>query len=133
MEGKAGDHPGFAYSESHSEGNCTGSFMIREGDWKYIHFTWYDDLLLNVSEDPGEFKNLIDEPAAAKIRDELRDILHRQVNPEEITLRAFDAQERVLQSIADRLTEDELFEVFKGRLGHGLARVMAAKCKRRIC
>ena len=32
MYGKRGDHPGFAFCETHSEGNCTGSFMIRQGD-----------------------------------------------------------------------------------------------------
>jgi choline-sulfatase len=129
MHGKTGDHPGFAYSESHSEGNCTGSFMIRKGDWKYIHFTWYDDLLFNVAEEPGEFSNLIDDPDVAEVRDELRDILHSQVNPEEVTRRAFQAQEDMLHSMSHRMTEDELFQVFRGRLGPGLARVIAAKCK----
>ena len=129
MNGEAGQHPGFAYSESHSEGNCTGSFMIRRGDWKYIHFTWYSDLLFNVAEDPGEFNNLMDDPGAARIRDELRDILHSQVDPEEVTRRGFRVQRRVLQSMTDRMTEDELFETFKSRLGPGLARAMAARCK----
>ncbi len=129
MEGEPGDHPGFAYSESHSEGNCTGSFMIRKGNWKYLHFSWYDDLLFNVAEDPGEFNNLIDDPDAAEVRDELRDILHSQVDPEKVTREAFQAQDNVLQKMADRMTEDELFDVLKGRLGHGLARVMAMKCK----
>ena len=129
MDGNAGDHPGFAFSESHSEGNCTGSFMIRKGNWKFLHFTWYDDLLFNVAEDPGEFKNLIDDPDAAEIRDELQKILHNQVDPEEVTLRAFQAQDKVLQDMADGMTEDELFSVLKGRLGNGLARVMAKKCK----
>ena len=129
MKGQSGDHPGFAYSESHSEGNCTGSFMIRRGDWKYLHFTWYDHLLFNVAEDPGEFSNLIDDPNAAGVHDELRDILHSQVDPERITRRAFRAQENVLQAMADRMTEDELFDVLRGRLGDGLARVMAVKCK----
>ena len=55
MNGQPGDHPGWVNAESHSEGNTTGSFMIRKGPWKYLHFTWYDDLLFNLDEDPGEF------------------------------------------------------------------------------
>ena len=131
MRGETGDHPGFACSESHSEGNCTGSFMIRKGDWKYIHFTWYDDLLFNAAEDPGEFNNLVDDPDAAGVRDELSDILHSQVNPEEVTVRAFKVQEDMLQAMAESMTEDKLFNTLRGRLGSGLARVMAAKWKRK--
>ena len=131
ISGESGAHPGFAYSESHSEGNCTGSFMIRKGDWKYIHFTWYDDLLFNVAADPGEFNNLIDDPDAADVCDELKNILHQQVSPEEITVRAFRTQENILQAMADSITEDKLFETFRSRLGPGLARAMAARCKRR--
>ena len=129
VEGHPGDHPGFAYTESHSEGNCTGSFMIRKGDWKYIHFTWYDDLLFNLVEDPGEFKSRIDDPEAQGVRKELWDILHSQIDPEAVTCRAFEAQDRVLREIAEGKTEEELAGVFEGRLGPGLARVLASRYK----
>ncbi len=61
--GRSREHPGYAYSESLSEGNCTGSYMIRQGDWKYVHYTWYGDLLFNIKQDPGEFHNLAGNPA----------------------------------------------------------------------
>jgi choline-sulfatase len=131
MHGRRGDHPGFAYSESHSEGNCTGSFMIRKGEWKYIHFSWHDDLLFNVREDPGEFVNRIDDPAAAPIREELKAILHSQVDPEEVTMRAFRTQDRMLAGMGERMSEEELFDRFRGRLGPGQARIMAMKAKGR--
>ena len=131
VEGPAGDHPGFAYAENHSEGNCTGSFMIRKGDWKYIHFTWYEDLLFNLAEDPGEFENRINQPAAQDVQAELRAILNSQVDPEATTLRAFKAQDQILQRLVDRMTEDELYETFEFRLGPGQARALAAKCKGR--
>ena len=54
--GESSSHPGFAYSESHSEGNCTGSFMIRKGDWKYLYFTGGEALLFNMKDDPGELR-----------------------------------------------------------------------------
>lgn len=129
MTGKRSDHPGYAYSECHSEGNATGSFMIRKGDWKYIHFSYYDDLLFNVAQDPGEFNNLFGKPEVADIQLELQEILHSLVDPEEVTLRAFRTQEKMLKEMSGQLTEDELFEKFRGRLGDGQARILAKKCK----
>lgn len=126
MQGSQGDHPGWAYSESHSEGNCTGSFMIRKGDWKYIHFTGYDDLLFNLAEDPGELQNRIDDPAAKPVLEELRTILHSQVDPEEVTLRAFRVQEVMLADMAARMSEEELAAELTSRLGAGQARLLAA-------
>lgn len=131
MAGRRRGHPGFAFSESHSEGNATGSYLIRKGDWKYIHFTWYDDLLFNVAEDPGEFTNRIDDPKAQKVLKELRDILHAQINPEEVTLAAFKAQERVLSGLVEKNTEAELAQIFEGRLGTGQARALASLLKGR--
>ena len=131
MTGQKGDHPGYAFSECHSEGNCTGSFMIRKGDWKYIHFTWYDDLLFNVKNDPGEFNNLIEDPSTKEIQKEMKSILFSLLNPEEVTVKAFQTQEKFLKNMADQKTEDELFEILKGRLGPGLGRALAAKAKGR--
>ena len=131
IEDKKGDHPGHAFSEVHSEGNCTGSFMIRKGDWKLIHFTWYDDLLFNLKDDSGEFNNLIDDPNLVAVRDELYGILNSLLDTEKVTVDAFQTQEKFLANLAAEKTEDELFEMFKGRLGKGLARAMAAKAKGR--
>lgn len=127
MHDEEGTHPGFAYSESHSEGNCTGSFMIRKGDWKYIYFTWYDDALFNVAEDPGEFTNRIDDPSTKDIQEELKTILHDQVDPEAVTRRAFQTQGRMLEEMSDRMTEQQLYETFESRLGPGQARALAQK------
>lgn len=129
LKGDTGDQPEFAYSESHSEGNCTGSFMVRKGNWKYVHFTWYDDLLFNVADDPGEFNNLIDQPEAADIQAELIKILHSQVDTEGVTLKAFQTQENMLADFSKRLSEDQLFELFRRRLGDGQARALAKKYK----
>jgi len=129
IKGEATSQPEFVFSESHSEGNCTGSFMIRKGDWKYIHFTWYDDLLFNVAKDPGEFNNLIDKPETAEIQAELKKILFSLVNPEEVTLRAFHAQEKILADMSEKMTEDQLFDIFEGRFGTGQGRALAKKCK----
>jgi len=121
------DHPGWTYTESHSEGNCTGSFLIRKGDWKYMHFTWYDDLLFNLSEDPGEFTNRINDPNAQEPLTELRTILNTLVDTEQITRNAFIAQKHQLDKIASNKTEQELADYLGGRLGPGLGQVLAAQ------
>jgi choline-sulfatase len=121
MRGRAGGHPGWAYSESHSEGNCTGSFMVRKGDWKYIHFTWYDGLLYNLAEDPGELRNRIADPAARDALRELREILHAEVDPVALTEKAFRLQRERLDGLASTRNEEQMLDLLRGRLGEGQA------------
>jgi choline-sulfatase len=129
INGEKGSEPVFVYCENHSEGNCTGSFMIRKGDWKYIYFTWYDDLLFNLKEDPNEFTNRIYDPDTFVIQKELKEILLSQVNPDNITMNAFKTQNAILKKMSDELSEEDLFNKFEFRLGSGQARALAAKCK----
>ena len=92
-----------------------------------MHFTWYDDLLFNLSEDPGEFNNRINDPEAQDVLTDLREILNALVDPEQITRDAFAAQKRQLDKIASDKTELELADYLGGRLGPGLGRVLAAQ------
>ena len=132
MDGDSGSHPGWAYAESHSEGNTTGSFMVRKGPWKYIHFTWYDDLLFNLDEDPGELRDRSKDSAAQEPLRELRAILNEQADTEAVTRAGFAAQEKMLMRMAAENTEEGLAKILEGRMGPGLARVLAAQAKRRL-
>ena len=125
--GSPGDHPGYAYSESHSEGNCTGSFMIRKGDWKYIYFSGDRPLLFNLEDDPGEFRNLAGQKAAAEHQKELHGILTSLVDPDAVTDRAFAEQERRLQAMVREMKQDELYDELVGRLGPAQARVLTRR------
>lgn len=118
--GAEASHPGFVYAESNSEGNCTGSFMIRKGDWKYIYFSWYGDkLLFNLKEDPGEMNNLADAPEfVSKVR-ELHDLLTSLVDPDAVTEAAFRKQHRILMDMVQEKTPEEFFHTMRGRLGRG--------------
>ena len=129
MNGNRGSAPGFVYSESHSEGNCTGSFMIRQGDWKYLHFTWYDDLLFNVREDPGELVNRLNDTSVQGLKQQLQRILRSVVDPGRVTRRAFRKQEMLLQRLVEQNSEQKLLEHFAFRLGKGQAGALAAKLK----
>ena len=129
IHGSGRDHPGFTYAENHTQGNLTGSFLIRRDAWKYIHFTWFDDLLFNLDDDPHELNNRIHEPGVQGILAELRRLLHSQVDPEEVTRRAFAAQEQFLAGLSRNKSEDQLVEMFERRMGNGLARALASKVK----
>lgn len=119
--GERGDHPGWAYCECHCEGSCTETFMIREGDWKYIHLSWYPGLLFNIAEDPGEKRNLIDDSAAHTVRNRLEGILRDQVDPEALTERAFHAQSKHMKRFVLGPSDPDLIAAFSSRLGKGQA------------
>jgi choline-sulfatase len=130
MRGSAGEHPGYAYSESHSEGNCTGSFMIRKGDWKYIYFSWHDNLLFNLKEDPNEWNNLSGKPEFASVETELHATLTSLVRPDEITERAFQTQENLLSRMLAEKGPDKFYQEMVSRLGKGQARALAMKYRK---
>ena len=128
MRGSKMMHPGFVYAESNSEGNCTGSFMIRKGDWKYIYFSWYGDrLLFNLKQDPGEMNNLAGQTAhASKVR-ELHGLLTSVVDPDAVNEAAFRKQRQVLIQMVQEKTPDEFFQTLRGRLGRGQASALTRK------
>lgn len=122
IRGEKTNHPGYVYAESNSEGNCTGSYMIRKGDWKYIYFSWYgDNLLFNLKDDPGEFNNLAGKPETASIERELHSTLTSLVDPDAITEKAFKKQHDVLMDMVRKESPDRFCQILSGRLGRGQA------------
>jgi choline-sulfatase len=131
INGHPEEGPSFVYSESHSEGNPTGSCMIRKGKWKLIHFSYYNDYLFDLEADPRETNNRIDDPSLQDVVKDLRTILYKHVDPEAITEKAYDAQAKVLNGFVEKMNAEELFQLFKSRLGDGQARVMATMLKKK--
>ncbi|HEU0141143.1 MAG TPA: sulfatase-like hydrolase/transferase [Bryobacteraceae bacterium] len=125
--GENGSHPGFAYSESHSEGNCTGSFLIRKGDWKYVYFTGGEPLLFNLKEDPGEFRNLAADTKSAGIREELHAHLCSLVDPDSVTRASFRKQQSVLKQLVAGNSRQEFYRRLAGRLGPLQARMITER------
>lgn len=126
--GGEGTHDGVAYAENHSEGNCTGSFMIRRDDWKYIHVTGYDDLLFDLAADPHELDNRIDDPDLEDVRADLRSLLFDRVEPTVVTSDAFAAQETLRDRLAAQQGPNGFFDTLRGRFGDGQARVLTERC-----
>lgn len=129
IKGDESKAPEFAYTESHSEGNPTGSCMIRKDNFKLIHFSYYNDMLFDMKNDPDEKHNLIDDPKYKSKAEELRKLLYSKVDPEEITDRAFRLQEKMLSDFNSKMSEKELMKMFEKRLGEGQAKVIVNKLK----
>lgn len=127
MRGQPGSHPGYAYAESHSEGNCTGSFLVRKGGWKYLYFTGDEPLLFNLKDDPGEFHNLAGKPGAVAVQEELHGILTSLANPDAVTAAAFQKQRRVLQQMLKTRSKQEFYQTIVGRLGKAQASAIATQ------
>lgn len=120
--------PRYVYGECHTEGNCTGSFMIRKGDWKYLYFSYYgNNLLFNLRNDPGELNNLAGTPEAVSVEREMRDVLISVVDPDSVTAHAFEKQEQVLARLVRDNNADDFCRILEGRLGHGQAAVLTQK------
>ena len=75
---------GIAFSEYHAVGSPSGSYMIRRGRFKYIHYCGYAPMLYDLEADPHQFVNLWDDPARRALRDDLvadlYDSLPREIN-----------------------------------------------------
>jgi choline-sulfatase len=115
--GRGSRYPPFAFSESHSEGNCTGSFMIRKDEWKYIYFTAGEPLLFNMASQAGEFQNLSHDKRFQDVREELHKHLTSVVEPDAVTFQAFRRQREILQQLTKTKSKTEFYEMLVGRLG----------------
>lgn len=125
-----GGGPDAVYAENHTEGNLTGNFMVREGDWKLILFAHYDEgCLFNLKEDPKEHSNRFDDPDCAEIRDQLRRKLEAMFDMEAINDRAFAAQRGRREEFLGSLSEAQLADALTSRLGTGQARVLARRMR----
>jgi choline-sulfatase len=85
-------------SEYHGEGIMRPSFMVRIGEWKYIYCHGAAPQLFNLSDDPGEWRNLSGQAAFAEIEAELNAV---------ITGGQFDL-EFIAQDVWDRLAQKQV-------------------------
>ena len=82
-----------AFSEYHAFGSPTAAFMLRNGRWKYNHYVGYGPELFDLQEDPGEERNLADDPAHRAVRDGLEAKLRAMLDPD-----ATDAKVKAAQA-----------------------------------
>ena len=51
--------PAWVFSEYHSNFQNTGSFMLRQGRWKYVAYAGCESQLFDLENDPDEVSNLV--------------------------------------------------------------------------
>lgn len=88
--------PRAAIAEYHGEGVVAPCFMIREGDFKYVHITGANGQLFDLRTDPGEWRNLAGNPRYADVETRLRERLLREFDPPAIQRAVLLSQERRL-------------------------------------
>jgi choline-sulfatase len=69
-------------SEYHAAASMCGAFMIRHGQWKYIHYATVPPMLFDLKNDPEERKDLGRDPAYKTVIAECEQALRKVVNPE---------------------------------------------------
>lgn len=117
LKGSSSAGPAFAYSESHSGGNSTGAFMIRQDQWKYIYFTASEPLLFDMSEPFGEMNNLAKDEKFAPVLEQMHAHLTSVVDPDTITFAAFHRQDQVLHELTQKRAKADFYQSVASRLG----------------
>ena len=83
-------------SEYHAAGAATGSYMIRHGRYKYIHYVGMPPMLFDLEADPGERDDLGRNPEFAKVVSDCEAKLRKIVDPEAADQLARDDQRRYI-------------------------------------
>lgn len=95
------------FSEYHAVGSPTSSFMIRKGEWKYIHYNLYEDELYNLKKDPFELDNKFMQPDHQDISQELWADLLKICDPKLVFDQAIKDAGQLLERLGGKKT---LFE-----------------------
>ncbi len=86
-------------SEYHDGGSIAGFFMLRQGDWKYVHYVGHPPQLFNLAEDPEERVDLGQDPAREARRRACEGRLREILDPEAVNARAFADQKRRIEEL----------------------------------
>jgi choline-sulfatase len=84
-------------SEYHATGALVGSYMVRHGKYKYIHYVGLPPMLFDLAADPFERKDLGRDPAYAAVVHECEQRLRSIVDPEATDKLAREDQQRYIE------------------------------------
>ncbi|MFT5510317.1 MAG: choline-sulfatase [Hyphomicrobiaceae bacterium] len=91
-------------SEYHASSSTTGFFMIRNGNYKYVHYVGAPAQLFDLVSDPHETLDLAADPAFENTLTECEIKLREVVNPEKISEQAFADQAAMIERHGGRET-----------------------------
>lgn len=80
------------FSEYHAIGSVTGTFMIRTGKWKYVHYVGYPPQLFDLENDPDELNDLGSDSEFESVRQSCHKLLLDICDPAAVNQRAFRDQ-----------------------------------------
>jgi choline-sulfatase len=86
-------------SQYHANGSTSGSFMVREGRYKYIEYVGQRPQLFDLEEDPDEMCDLAREPDHAATIRRLAAVLRGFCDPEEVDEMAKADQDRRVEMV----------------------------------
>ena len=85
-----------AFSEYHATGSTRASYMIRNGNYKYIHYIDAPPQLFDLAKDPDELTNLADNAMCKQITANLKRLLYQIIDPDVIDEQARSDQRALL-------------------------------------
>lgn len=91
-------------SEYHAVSASTGFFMIRDGEYKYVHYVDAPPQLFNLRDDPHETQDLAANAEHASVLERCERKLRELINPEKINEMAFADQAALVEKHGGRET-----------------------------
>ena len=91
-----------AFSEYHAVGSRGASYMVRRGQYKYIHYVGAPDQLFDLESDPLELEDLIDHPGSTELVESMKEALRTIVDPEKVDRLAKQDQEKLIARYGGR-------------------------------
>ena len=89
-------------SEYHAAGAICGSYMIRHGKYKYIHYVGLPPMLFDLHADPDERNDLGRDPAFASVVGECEARLRAVVDPEAMDKLAREDQQQQIEKFGGK-------------------------------
>jgi choline-sulfatase len=94
-----GEEDRTVFSEYHAVGSTTGIFMVRFGNYKYVHYEGYRPQLFDLAADPMETRDLALLPGNEAVLAEGDRRLRAICDPAAVSRRAFEDQERRIHEL----------------------------------
>lgn len=95
---EADDDTRMVFSEYHGAAATSGSFMLRDGRYKYIHYVHYEPEFYDLERDPEEMTNLAAKPEFQEILAQFEKELRDMVDPEAVNAHALADQAAMIES-----------------------------------
>ncbi|MBE9398955.1 sulfatase-like hydrolase/transferase [Pontibacterium sp. N1Y112] len=90
------------FAEYHAAGAISGAFMLRKGQYKYIHYVGFEPQLFDLNADPEEMNDIAGLPEHAERIAQFETELSAICDPEEVDARAKQDQKKLVDENGGR-------------------------------